>query len=186
MPPSVYIISLLLWWASQIHFLWFNYFVTLLSLFFAFFFLFIFTHYPLSVPIYQRRIDLTLGMNNASRSALKQICGCWFSLYNGYCNGHENDSRPYFNSNSRLGHGGNEHLSIWTENPNHENDKKGFPYRDNNVVIHRNHSVSQNPYCDNNAVQQRRQGSRSGMNSHKNDSFYQEYITDDDCVSDEN
>ena len=149
-------------------------------------FLFIFTHFPLSIPIHKRQNDLTSVTNNASRSALKQICGCWFSLYNGYCNGHENDSRPYFNSNSRLGHGGKEHLSIWTENPNHENENKDFPSRGNNVVIHRNHYVSQNTYCGNNAVQQNRRGSGSGMNLYENDSFYEEYITDDDCIYDEN
>ena len=137
-----------------------------------------------SVLVYQKQNDLKFGTNNANRSAVKQICGCWFSLYNGYCNGHENDSRPYFNSNSRFGHSGNEHLSVWTKNPNRENISRNLPYGDENRIFDRNDISSQNKCGGGNAEQQKRREPGS-MNSSGNDFYCQEYITDDDCIYDD-
>jgi hypothetical protein len=41
-------------------------------------------------------------------------CDCWFYLYNGYCSGHRDDSRSYFNSDP---YSSNDRLTEWTKSP---------------------------------------------------------------------
>lgn len=68
----------------------------------------------MSVDLHDWYSILHYKLQQIHRKVDSKGCDCWFYLYNGYCNGHQSDSRSYFNSDP---YSSNDRLTEWTRSP---------------------------------------------------------------------